>query len=243
MTTRLIAQPATIQKLEPISLIGDSNKLPVCNCESVKEELQHAFKYGSANLHWERTISLPDTGRFVEESHYVTMQDSFPDGRLFAETDTERISIHLERSLKLFQQYDSTATLEQLYHHKWQQIWTPAEHGHIGQGAIGDRQRELLTPETELWLLTMMWATGTRPEPGTKFLLEANERSVVVVAGFETGPGREQYLGGVTPEVHAWLGTDNNSRIKVSLLRDQQVPIGPVRCSRQPGISTHSTPD
>jgi hypothetical protein len=67
----------------------------------------------------------------------------------------------------------------------------------------------------ERWMMNMMWAPGIRPAHGTKFLLSALGRNVVVVAGHETGPAGEQFLGGVTCEVHRWLGTDADSLIEV----------------------------
>jgi len=83
----------------------------------------------------------------------------------------------------------------------------------------------------EMWFLTMMWDSGERPKPGTKFILKANGRSLIVVAGYETGPSSSKFLGGVTPEVHKYLGTTSNSDIWIDLLSDQSLPIGPVKCS------------
>ena len=76
----------------------------------------------------------------------------------------------------------------------------------------------------------MMWAKGERPARGTKFLLTANNRNVVVIAGYETGPSSQQYLGGITREVHHWLGTSSMDIIKVQLLEDQTLALGPLNC-------------
>ncbi len=201
------------------------------DCLSSPMTVQHQFRFGPRIKHWQRAVELPATGRFAEESHYVTTEDEFSMDRLFANTVEENIEVHLERSLALYRQYDSTATFEQLYDKDNRNQWTPAEMGKIGQGSIGDRQVEALAPAEELWLLTMMWQRNFKPDVGTKFLVEANGKQVVVVAGFETGPGDQRYLGGLTPEVHHWLGTSHNSGIQIYYLANQDLPAGPISCS------------
>lgn len=177
-------------------------------------------------------VDLPATGKFVGESHYLTTQDHFPGGSKYPTDDKEGMTAHLERSLALYQQYDATATLDGLFPPTpWHRVWTPSENGHIGQGSVGDIQLSELTPEMEMWFLTMMWKPGARPARGTKFLLRNGGKQVVVVAGFETGPGSAKFLGGVTWEVHKWLGSDNDTQLTLTLLADQSVPIGPVDCA------------
>ncbi|NHN28187.1 hypothetical protein FIA58_021150, partial [Flavobacterium jejuense] len=198
-------------------------------CNTSPYTVYHAF--GSS---WSRTVNLPATGRFVEESHYVTTEDNFSGGRLFANTVTENINPHLQRSYNLYKAYDANKTFNQLYAASFQKQWTPAESGSIGQGSIGNIQTQYLTPEKEMWFMTMMWAPGNRPAIDTKFLLSANGKKVVVVAGYETGPRSQTYLGGLTPETHAWLGTNNNSQITVSYLANQSTPIGPIDCNSTP---------
>ncbi|MGK7943126.1 MAG: TIGR02594 family protein [Microcystaceae cyanobacterium] len=175
---------------------------------------------------WQRTVTLPTSGKFVEESHYATVEDHFPNNRLFPESETEKIEDHLNRSLAIYQKYDPSASLDKLYRNYWNQVWTPPEGGKHGQGSVGNLRPNV---EEEMWFITMMWASSSeKPKPGTKFLLSANNRYAVVVAGYETGPGSESFLGGVTREVHAWLGTNNSSQLTLEYLRDQSVPIGPV---------------
>ena len=212
-----------------------SNRLPTqAACTTTPHTVYHAF--GST---WSRTVQLPATGRFVQESHYVTTQDDFPGSRLFANTVTKNITPHLQRSYNLYKAYDPNKTYSQLYASSFQKEWTPAEAGAIGQGSIGNIQTQYLTPEKEMWFMTMMWAPGTRPAIDTKFLLSANGKKVVVVAGYETGPRSQTYLGGLTPETHAWLGTNNTSQITVSYLADQSIPIGPIDCN---GSTSNNTP-
>lgn len=205
----------------------NTNRLPTAggSCETAPYTASHAF----SNV-WSRTVVFPATGRFVEESHFVTTMESFPNGRLFANTNTENIDAHLQRSLAIYQQYDPSKTFAQLYSASYQKQWTPAEAGLIGQGSIGDTQVQTLTPEKEMWFMNMMWAPGTRPAIDTKFILSANGKKVVIVAGYETGPRSQTYLGGLTPETHAWLGTNDASLITVSYLKDQSTPVGPITC-------------
>jgi hypothetical protein len=179
---------------------------------------------------WSNTLTLPTSGRFTMESHYVTNKDVIQGGG-FPHQDKQDIDQHLERALKLYQQYDSTMTLKQLFNTKWHVVWTPAESGNVGQAAVGARQLQLLTPEEEMWLITMNWATNAdKPAIGTKFLLSYQGRFVVVVAGYEKGPAEQRFIGGVTPEVHRWLKSDSESTITVSLLKDQSVAVGPCLC-------------
>ncbi|MDX2215634.1 MAG: TIGR02594 family protein [Oculatellaceae cyanobacterium bins.114] len=200
----------------------DPIELPDSDTENEVRTIHHRGPGGA----WERTITLPCAGRFVEESHYSTTQDRFPGERLFPNTQTENISSHLERSYQLYLAFDQNTSFEALYCNSWNKVWTPAEGGACGQGSVGSKRPD---PEVELWLMTMMWAPGEKPAPGTKFLLSANNRQVVVVAGYETGPGSQEYLGGITREVHAWLRTNNNSQIEVRYLTDQSMKVGPVK--------------
>ena len=181
------------------------------------------------NNSWLRTIELPASGRFVEESHYVTSQDKFI-RQQWPSTKHKRIKTHLKRSLKAYIKHEPTMTMEKLYPQPWQKEWTPEEGGHFGQGSVGEVQRSELSAEMEMWFMTMMWAKGERPPRGTKFLLTANGKNVIVIAGYETGPSGEQYLGGVTTEVHQWLGTTAKDTIKVQLLKNQAQAPGPVLC-------------
>jgi len=182
---------------------------------------------------WERTVTLPATGKFVEESHYVTNKDWFPDGRKFPCSEKEYIDQHLNRSLQIYKRHDEHISFPQLYKSEWNKVWTPEEGGKFGQGSVGDIQVKELSPEMEIWFMTMMWRSDSKPSRGTKFLLSANNRHVVVVAGYETGPGDKKFIGGITREVHAWLRTDDDSDIEIRYLSEQEkIPIGPVELSR-----------
>ncbi|NEQ73937.1 MAG: TIGR02594 family protein [Okeania sp. SIO2C9] len=200
------------------------SQLPIIPSDFETKVIRHRGPGGA----WQRTVTLPIQGRFVEESHYATKQDNFPGNGNpnFPESATEGIDEHLRRSAQLYQQYDQNSDVDTLYQTNWQTVWTPPEGGLHGQGSVGNLKPTVVE---EMWFMTMMWANANeKPSPGTKFLLSANNRHIVVVAGYETGPGTQEFLGGVTREVHAWLGTDNNSHIEICYLKDQRVPIGPV---------------
>ncbi|HEU4495708.1 MAG TPA: hypothetical protein VFR70_01530 [Flavobacterium sp.] len=207
------------------------------SCETAPYTVRHAF--GSS---WSRTLALPATGKFVEESHYVTTLDVFPNGRLWANSVTENITAHLQRAHAIYKTYDPDKTFAQLYSASYQKQWTPAESGSIGQGSVGAIQKTELTPEKAMWFMTMMWAPGTIPARGTKFLLSANGKKVVVIAGYETGPRAQTYIGGLTPETHEWLGTNSASQITVSYLKNQSTPIGPITCGTISSVPVLNTP-
>lgn len=192
-------------------------------CEIVPNKVHHSFRWGN---NWEREVTFPTHGRFVVESHYVTRADKFP-GRYFANTSTEGITDHLHRSCLELAAHGLPCVN---YAQSWEHQWTPAESGKIGQGARGNQQAIALSSWDEMWLGTQMWGPGEIPEPGTKYLLTANGRSLVVQFGWETGPASQSFLGGLTVEAHKYLGTSGNSEITIGLLLDQSVNTGPTKC-------------
>lgn len=212
--------------INPINKTAD---IPLIDCAGSGTSIKQKFSSKDSSKAWERVVVLPTQGRFVEEAHYLTNKDSFPNK--YPKDSIEGIMDHLNRSFALYNKFDSSAKFKRLFRFRHRKEWTPSENREIGQGAIGDLQLTRLNPEDELWMMNMMWDKGQRPKIGTKFLVSANNKNVVVVAGYETGPQAKAFLGGVTGEVHEWLGTGNNSRnITVSLLKDQGVASGPCRC-------------
>lgn len=192
--------------------------------------IKHEYNSGKdSSKHWKREIVLPAIGKFVQEAHYVTTLDSFPNNRLFANEVTENIENHLKRSFDIYRLFDTKIGFNELFNNKWKREWTPAESGKIGQGCVGNIQKQELSPDLELWMMNMMWAKGQLPKRGTKFLMSYNDKKVVVISGYERGPSQEMFLGGVTCEVHTWLGTDRNSQIKIEYLNNQYVAVGPIK--------------
>lgn len=189
-------------------------------------------------------ITLPQTGKLFGEGHYVTTEDRFASGdRYPARMEpqpsgypppyqcNEEINAHLQKSLARFRNINPAITFDQLYPDKWAKWWTPEECGRCGQGSRGDAQLRQLTPDKEMWFMTMNWAPGhPRPAMDTRFLASANGRHAVVIGGYETGPGGDDKLGGVTREVHAWLQTDNDSATRLAYLIDQNLLPGPIDC-------------
>ncbi len=206
----------------------NSAKLLTGDCNIEHTTVEQAFPRGSSP--WSRTLTLPARGKFVEESHYVTTEDKFGN-KAWPSAKKELIKAHLERSFKLYKTYAPQAEMDKLYGQTWQKEWTPEEGGHFGQGSVGISQLKELSVDMEMWFLTMMWASGKRPEKGTLFLLSANGRSVVVQAGYETGPASEKYIGGVTREVHHWLNTSSDDEITIVKLKNQKMALGPVDCN------------
>jgi len=56
-------------------------------------------------------------------------------------------------------------------------------------------------------------------------------RSVVVAAGYETGPGNLSNVAGTTEETHFYLGTTHQSEMTIGIATDQSLPFGPRLCN------------
>ena len=129
--------------------------LPFGSCNTIPFSINHELNTGSTP--WERIIELPAVGKFVEESHYVTIEDKFG-GQQWPNKKGDQIQAHLKRSFQAYRAYDPTVKFSDLYSQTWQTEWTPEEGGHFGQGAVGEIQRSELSIAKEMWFLTMMWA-------------------------------------------------------------------------------------
>ncbi|MEQ8225728.1 MAG: hypothetical protein ABRQ37_25675, partial [Candidatus Eremiobacterota bacterium] len=56
-----------------------------------------------------------------------------------------------------------------------------------------------------------------------------NERTVVAIAGYETGNGNPgDMIGGVSEEIHHYLGTGHGGKLEVGFACDQTLGPGPV---------------
>ena len=71
-----------------------------------------------------------------------------------------------------------------------------------------------------------------RPAGGTRMIVKnpGNGRAVVVSAGWETGPGSNTAIAGVTEEVHHWLGTQHRDTLQIGFAVDDTLPLGPIDC-------------
>ena len=106
--------------------------------------------------------------------------------------------------------------------------WAPAGEGGSawGQGSTG----RPLPVEDEAWYVNMYWRE--RPAPGTRMIARnpATGRAVVLAAGYETGPGANTAIGGVTEEVHDWLETGHRDVLLLGFAADDALPLGPIEC-------------
>lgn len=131
-----------------------------------------------------------------------------------------------------------TIECSSVYSSKYHKEWTPPEGGKAGQGSVGDLKPSL---REEMFIVNMMWASGKKPAAGTRFLASFNGKNVVVIAGYETGPGDSKWLGGFQGEVFYFLGAKPSywqtsasqiagDKITIAKLKDQAALPGPITC-------------
>lgn len=195
----------------PIDADAPSPTPSLGRCEMQEEVLQLA----------NQTVTLPATGIFVLESHLLTKED----GQGWPATVADRIEGHLSRACAALK----AGRCEAIYTTRYHREWTPAEGGRIGQGSVGELRPTVLE---EMWSGNMMWSAKTKPKPGTRFLAQVGKKAVVVVVGFETGPGDRKWLGGLQGEVMWWLGAKNTTPIRWGRLKDQSLSPGPIDCEK-----------
>jgi hypothetical protein len=162
-----------------------------------------------------RYLRTPSSGPVVREAHLVTVAETFPND--WPTSFTDQIQRHYQIS--------EAATG---YAMQRNEPWAPAGEGGsmFGQGAIGSK----LPVVDEAWYINMYWRN--RPAPGTRMIVRntTNGRAVVAAAGYETGPGSNTAIGGVTEEIHHYLGTTHRSTLEVGFAADTTLPLGPIRC-------------
>ena len=188
-----------------------------------------------------RMVPLPASGKFVLESHLATTADVFSgDGniakpRLFPKINfaigkrkigsDEEIKQHLDREWIEYKKFFPLVSFAELFDNTYVKQWTPAEGGKPGQGSVGNTRPSV---SEEIWIANMFWASKGKPKPGTKFLMTAHGKRVVVVMGYETGPEGHEFLGGAQGAVFKVLGMKNNDIAEIACIKDQSVPVGPV---------------
>lgn len=169
-------------------------------------------------------VYFPAKGKFVQESHYATNMEKFSHG-LFPSSSTEKIDDHIKTSFELLKKQVPNAVFENVYSDRFKREWTPANDGgsnEYGQAARGNVRP---APEEEIWQGNMFFKN--LPAIGTKFLITApNGLKCVIQMGYEIGPGGTTFLGGLTTEVHYYLGTNNDSILTIDTC-DQSLPLGP----------------
>ena len=158
---------------------------------------------------------LPATGPVVREAHLVTAEQSFseegwPQG--YRDGVSEHIRKSSERTGFIATRRDG---------------WCPEGEGgcHWGEGS------SIRPPIAhEAWYICLYWKT--QPPPGSRMIVTnpANGRSVVAIAGYETGPGHAHGIAGVVEEVHTVLGSDHRDELTFGFARDQTLAPGPIDC-------------
>ncbi len=161
------------------------------------------------------TLQMPATGPIVLEAHLVTDQEPSP----YPETSTDELAEH----------YALSQSLTGFVMHR-NQNWAPLEGGsHYGAGI---RSPTLFPTAHEAWYVNMYWTSASRPGPGDRMILRlpGTDRAVVVAAGYETGPGNLEHIGGTVEETHFYLGTVHRDEMQIGIATDQTLPFGPRTC-------------
>jgi len=171
-------------------------------------------------------LQLPTTGPVVKEAHLVTVDDGF--GSSWPSSYTDDIDDHYALS-EAATGYVMSRT----------EPWAPAGEGgsEYGQSATAAPLPVL----DEAWYITMYWKD--RPDKGTRMIVRnpANGRAVVASAGWETGPGSNEAVAGVSEEIHHYLGTTHLDDLEVGFAVDQGQALGPVVCGSG-GTETETEP-
>ncbi|MGE3669878.1 MAG: hypothetical protein AB7K71_09475 [Polyangiaceae bacterium] len=163
-----------------------------------------------------RYLRTPATGPVVKEAHLVTVSDDFGGG--WPTSFTDQIARHYNLS-QAATNYTMTRS----------EPWAPAGEGgsQYGQGSTGVP----LPVVAEAWYVNMYWRN--KPAAGTRMIIKnpANGRAVVAAAGYETGPGSNTAIGGVTEEIHNYLGTGHRDDLQLGFAVNDSLPYGPIQCN------------
>ena len=161
-------------------------------------------------------LRTPATGPVVLEAHLVTSAEDFQGGWPSHARDG------IDRHYALSQ--DATG-----YAMNRRQPWAPAGEGGSSFGQGSTRRPPVVD---EAWYVTMYWRD--RPDPGTRMIISSprNGRAVVASAGYESGPGANTAIAGVSEEIHDHLGSGHRDLLTVGFAVDPQLPLGPIECRR-----------
>lgn len=187
-------------------------------CETVEGVVKRSYK-GSKGA-WSDEVKLPATGSWFTESHISVKGEKFA-GKNFPSSLTENIDAHLTASCGALK-----IPCDKLFTNKWMRQWTPPENGKAGQGTRGETKP---SAEEERFIFNMMFAS--QPKMGEKWLMSNGDKYVVVVGGYEVGPGDKTRLGGVQPEAAYFLGIKSGDKATIhGPLVDQTLKPGPIEC-------------
>ena len=110
-------------------------------------------------------------------------------------------------------------------------LWAPLEGGSFYGCGIGSPEDFPVLHEA--WYVNMYWTATARPDKGTRMILRdptGGSRAVVVAAGYETGPGNLDHIGGTPEETHFYMGTSHLDEMQIGIAVDQTLPFGPRVC-------------
>lgn len=177
-------------------------------CELVVGEMA---RVGDGGEH----LAMPATGPIVGEAHLVTADEPPP----YPSSASEELSEH----------YALSQAVTGLVMHR-DQDWAPLEGGEFYGAGIGDPAD--FPALHEGWYVNMYWTAEARPAKGTRMILRDPDgtRAVVVAAGYETGPGNLEHIGGTPEETHFYLGTQHLDVLELGVAVDQSLPFGPRAC-------------
>ncbi|MEW5852857.1 MAG: hypothetical protein AB2A00_29000 [Myxococcota bacterium] len=161
-------------------------------------------------------LAMPATGPMVLEAHLVTQEEPEP----YPSTSTEELAEH----------YALSQSRSGLVMHRTQD-WAPLEGGDFYGAGIGSPT--LFPVLHEAWYVNMYWTSAARPARGTRMIVRdpsGGSRAVVVAAGYETGPGDLNAIGGTPEETHFYMGTTHRDEMTLGIAVDQTLPFGPRVC-------------
>lgn len=168
-----------------------------------------------------KVVTLPATGKVVQEAHMVTDYDQEENGKnWWPSTSNEKLAEHKAHSAE------------------WTGVdyggdWCPSGEGgcEYGQGATG----KAIPWKAEAYYVCMYWNSASKPKPGTRFLVVNPQtgKAIVAAAGYETGPGDGSKIGGAVYEIHKKLGTSHDSTLTFGKLKSdaQSLEFGPIDCN------------
>jgi len=187
-------------------------------CAVKDHALEMAWKQCSAGVDCRddgaRVLMTPSLGRVAREAHLVT------DAEVFETEWPTALKDNIEAHYRLSEEASG-------YRMTRREGWAPAGEGgsRWGQGATGVKLPRL----DEAWYVNMRWKK--RPPKGTRMLIlePSSGRAVVAAGGWETGPGPSTAIGGVSEEIHDYLGTSHGDRLVIGFLVDETAPLGPIQ--------------
>lgn len=165
-----------------------------------------------------RYLNTPALGPVVKEAHLVTVDEEFPDE--WPTSARDGLEAHYALS--------EAATG---YVMARREPWAPEGEGGSRWGQAAHFRP--LPVVDEAFYINMYWRQ--RPAPGTRMIVmhPSSGRAVVAAGGYETGPGANTAVAGVSEEIHHHLGTTHLDPLWIGFAADQGLPLGPIECTAE----------